>query len=91
MKVLAKVLIAVGLVGATPVSAPTQEYDFWVMRLVKLMNTLDLFARKYFGCPETGRSRIEECRKAYGVVDYKLLKKARDEAKEFFDLEERSK
>jgi hypothetical protein len=89
MKVLAKMLIVVGLVGATPSDAPTQEYDFWVERMVKLMSTLDLFARKYFGCPETGRFRAEGCRKAYGIVDNKLLKKARNEAKAFFDLEDR--
>ena len=89
MKILAKALILVGLVGAQPAWAPTDEFDFWGNRLVKLIGTLDLLARKGFGCPMKGDFKAGDCRREYGLLDYMLLRQSKEQAMKFFDLEDR--
>lgn len=88
MKRLIIVLIALGL-SAAPIQDEFRD------RLVKFHQSYDVFLRKYVGCPAREKQAIRdqfiavECDPLKGELDQAAWSKAREAAKELFDLEEK--
>lgn len=70
-------------------------HDEFREKLVKFHQEYDVFLRKYVGCPTREKQALQdrfiavECDALKGVVDQAAYQKAREAAKELFDLEEK--
>lgn len=64
--------------------------DEFEQKLIKFYFLMDRFLRAYEGCPEQPIDFTpEECKAAKKLVDQKMFRDLREQAKKIFDLEEK--
>lgn len=79
-------LLCVLLFGPAAEAAEVREIDAHRLKVAQLDSHWVLYARRLFGCPDVGEIARDVCNPTLGRTDYTEFRKARELAKQVFEL-----